>query len=794
MASITEAFATVFRDYVTDGVPASGENEPVKSEIRAIGPLIETAIGNVSLGALVSVVYATRSDLDNDLDHGAGSVGLVYADPEESNNDLYVKSGASGAGSWALTGAFHDTLYGLVAADRVRAENAADAAEASALEAETWANAALGAGPFLTTSAGVAGTSSGDLFWVVGAAGGAALDLYLNSSGVAVSQNVSLASTALLPTFAGAYPSLSAAIAAAGVGGTLVLQKNATYELSAGLTSLANQRIVGHGATIKRRNQIVTTTMTAMTSGSTTVVTLTSAAGFAVGMQVAFAQQGVARSALVYGSTLSSIRTITAVNGNQITLGAAIDVNVSIGGTCFLTFVSLTLADGATVEGVTFDGNRSNWSYSRWEVTVEASAASTGNNQNFLNCRYVNVPGEAILPYGDDILIQGNRFDAIGGNAIHLSGVVGALITGNIGNNGNIDTAVGHADGFISFSNGNSRVVIDGNKATSFIAGVGAINATDSDVTISDNDFKTMYCFGIEGGASTFGLTIVGNRIDGVASDTSKKTGIPYYGGIVMIGLSSADYLIADNVVKNVSGSNKSLAISMVSGASNLKISDNIFHGDTIVAGAYGASISHNYIEGRVQVAGIVSKLKINRNTISQPNASQGISTTATVAYDGLEIEGNTITGGTNGIDLTASGTSYTGVTVVGNKLVDQTNRAINFPACAGTLENIGITDNEIRVGAAAGASFIGIYNSNDKVTVARNRLTNSIGASSRIALYMAGASTPTLLVLDNEVRDAWAHTLYLTANSGMYARGNILKTKTATNPTGNNISGEIVI
>lgn len=113
MASITEAFATVFRDYVTDGVPASGENEPAKSEIRAIGPVIESALSTIGIGALVDVVYATKAGLDADLAHAANSVGLVYGDSTDANNDLYVKSGASGSGAWTNTGALHSIIDGL---------------------------------------------------------------------------------------------------------------------------------------------------------------------------------------------------------------------------------------------------------------------------------------------------------------------------------------------------------------------------------------------------------------------------------------------------------------------------------------------------------------------------------------------------------------------------------------------------------------------------------------------------------------------------------------------------------
>lgn len=807
MGIVLDSFKSAFRDYTTEGVPSSGEHEPVKSEIRSIGEVIESALADIGLAGLADVTYATRAEIDGDLAHPAGTVGLVYADTTDANNDLYVKTGGDGVGGWTLTTVFHDILFGLVIADRIRAETAADNAQASesaaalsassassdAADAETWADAALAAGPYLNTAAGIAGTSSGELFWVVGASGGAALDLYLNSGGTAVSQSVSLASTALLPTFAGAYSSLAAAIAAAGVNGTVVLQKNTIYEISAGLTTLAGQRVVGNGATIKRRNQIVTTTTTAMTSGATTTVTLTDASAFEVGMQVAFAQQGVARSAVVYGSTLSAIRTITAKSGNQITLNAAVDINVSIGGTCFLTFVCLTLGDGATMDGVKFDGNRANWSYARWEVTVEASAASSGNNQDFLNCRFVNAPGEAILPYGDDIRIEGNRFDTIGGNAIHLSGVVGAIITGNIGTNGNIDTDVGHADGFVSFSNGNTNVLVSGNKADTFIAGVGAINTTDADVTVTDNDFVDMYCFGIGGGGTANNITITGNRIDGVASNTGKKPGIPYYGGIVLTGLSGKDCTINDNIVRNVSGSNKSLAISQAAGASNLQVKNNNLHGDAVFALTLDADVSGNTIEGRLQIAGAVTVGKFNGNTIRPSSSQNGLVFTASADYEDVDVCDNTIIGGVNGIDFTGGATSWAGVTCVRNKMVDQSNRSINFPPAAATIDGFVICDNEVRVGASAGANFIGIYARPDKVTIARNRLTNAVGAGSRTGIFCAGAATPEMLVLDNEVRDAWSHTLYLTANSGLYARGNVLKTKAATNPTGNNISGEVV-
>jgi hypothetical protein len=113
MGTIADVISAAWRDYVTDGVPASGAHEPVKSEIRDIGPVIESAISAVGLSGLADVAYATRAELDADLDHVADSRGLVYADATDANNDLYVKVGASGAGSWTLTTIIHDIIGGL---------------------------------------------------------------------------------------------------------------------------------------------------------------------------------------------------------------------------------------------------------------------------------------------------------------------------------------------------------------------------------------------------------------------------------------------------------------------------------------------------------------------------------------------------------------------------------------------------------------------------------------------------------------------------------------------------------
>lgn len=136
MGAIAEGFASAFRDFVIDGVAASGLYQPQKSAQRDLGALIETAISTVGLGALVDLSKDTRANLNADLAHPANSIALVYGDAIAANNDLYVKVGASGTGSWTLTSIVHDTIGGL-------SQPYVDAAQDSASLAQTAATEAL---------------------------------------------------------------------------------------------------------------------------------------------------------------------------------------------------------------------------------------------------------------------------------------------------------------------------------------------------------------------------------------------------------------------------------------------------------------------------------------------------------------------------------------------------------------------------------------------------------------------------------------------------------------------------
>lgn len=114
MGSVKQQFDRTFRDYVTDGVATSGLQDVSKADARQCGSVIEAAMGNIGLSAMVGKIAVTRAVLDADLAHDEGVTALVYGDATDANNDLYTKVGASGAGSWTLTTFFHDVLDALV--------------------------------------------------------------------------------------------------------------------------------------------------------------------------------------------------------------------------------------------------------------------------------------------------------------------------------------------------------------------------------------------------------------------------------------------------------------------------------------------------------------------------------------------------------------------------------------------------------------------------------------------------------------------------------------------------------
>ncbi|MBY3306163.1 hypothetical protein HFO04_25835 [Rhizobium laguerreae] len=116
----------VWRDFVSDGVPASGNHKPGKPDIRSWGAYLESFITGSSV--VNSLVFSTRALLLADVAHAENTMAWVIADPTTAYNGIYQKSGASGLGSWARVA---DLPYPFIPASNV------GAGTANALQATT---------------------------------------------------------------------------------------------------------------------------------------------------------------------------------------------------------------------------------------------------------------------------------------------------------------------------------------------------------------------------------------------------------------------------------------------------------------------------------------------------------------------------------------------------------------------------------------------------------------------------------------------------------------------------------
>ncbi|MDP9630097.1 UNVERIFIED_ORG: hypothetical protein J2W85_002158 [Ensifer adhaerens] len=119
---MVELAATIF----SDG-PSSNPDQPKKPLIRDWGTWLEQVILAFTSGA-GNILKTSRTALFADLSHAADTTAWVMGDPTVAYNGIYVKSGASGSGSWARVS---DLPFSFIIA------NDAGAGTANAIQATT---------------------------------------------------------------------------------------------------------------------------------------------------------------------------------------------------------------------------------------------------------------------------------------------------------------------------------------------------------------------------------------------------------------------------------------------------------------------------------------------------------------------------------------------------------------------------------------------------------------------------------------------------------------------------------
>jgi hypothetical protein len=306
--------------------------------------------------------------------------------------------------------------------------------------------------------------------------------------------------------------------AALATGSNVILERGKTY-LIAGTLRLAapGQIFFGNGAKLKRRAQYETFTQSAVASGNTTQITVIDASNVRVGHGLVLENNG---------NYDPEPRTVTAINGNDITVGTPFGITSTSGANVWLGFFAIQIvASDCRVLDLEFDGNKSNWTFYRWDPIAEINIEKGGDRATIERCYLHDIPSEGVLTGNCvDVRVLYNTILNANGNGVHYGGYVsgpinyGGRVVGNHIENVNLDPATGHADGCVVLSAAQADFLVAQNRLLNGISGVGSIDATDNlDITIIGNEIRSCTSTAIEGncpsGDSSTNVLIEANRI-----------------------------------------------------------------------------------------------------------------------------------------------------------------------------------------------------------------------------------------------------------------------------------------
>jgi hypothetical protein len=264
--------------------------------------------------------------------------------------------------------------------------------------------------------------------------------------------------------------SILSALTFVGAGGKIKLTSGDTYLATGEVLQLKRQIIEGYGATIKRENQVLTTT-TAIVSNGATSVPVTDASVVAIGDTVVLLNPAATHGGQAEGEQSNTVE-ITNIVGNTLTVETIAGIASYPSGTVVLKVFHLfnypSSNTNPKVLGVTIDGNRdNNTTHNGW--VNNRCFSNPGENSVFKDCIFKEIPNENII--GNMINLDSCYGENLNGSFVHLSGGgANEPYRGHSKINGctlfNIcetDFAInGHNEAAITFSNNAKRTMIIG--------------------------------------------------------------------------------------------------------------------------------------------------------------------------------------------------------------------------------------------------------------------------------------------------------------------------------------------
>jgi len=336
---------------------------------------------------------------------------------------------------------------------------------------------------------------------------------------------VVVASATGLPTADSA--AWAAAIAAAGVGGTILVRPKQTYVLAKEVVLQSGQTLLGNGSTLKLADQVSSAltspvTIDAATANVTVSFPVASSSQFFVGQRVAVSdltvggQRTATRVTAEVTAVAAGLVTARFDNsaGDQISSTTNLSTWIETGAVSYTAPVGAILcsisglmtvgsgADGVRIRELSFDGNASNNPLARrWETSPCLNFRGTSGVLKSINVR--DATSDAIYHGGLELEVDSLRIDKPCGMGVHLgatTGTTGAMrtILRNfwIDSPGMGDPTIGHYGGYnsshpaypaLGCSRLTDRVICQGGHITNDYGTPSTYGTAISSITAGDN-------------------------------------------------------------------------------------------------------------------------------------------------------------------------------------------------------------------------------------------------------------------------------------------------------------------
>lgn len=248
--------------------------------------------------------------------------------------------------------------------------------------------------------------------------------------------------------------------------------RGADYTVFGGAIRHRPGQIINYNnCTIKRADEVVTTTTGVVAHGDVLTIPVTSTSGFLPGQAI-----GIYGTKSGGNTVIAWQCRITAVNANSLTASnTAQFINITAGGyttSDILTGATVitrgTLIDSASlmsatsreiIENLYIDGNKANnATNNRWEYSCDIKFRTMSGVLS--NTLIENSCGEGVIIWGDNPRIDGLRATGLNGNGIHFNSGCNDALVNNVFIDGCNLVDIGHSDGAIIASDATYRTII----------------------------------------------------------------------------------------------------------------------------------------------------------------------------------------------------------------------------------------------------------------------------------------------------------------------------------------------